>query len=79
MKATLNPALAPDALYAKSKVYIKRGFRAQQAGEVEEYQLWASLALELLAKAALSAIHPALVADPTHPESLLAASNCRQT
>jgi len=73
MKPTTNPALERDALYAKSQVYIRRGLRAQADGDTEEYQLWASLALELLGKAALSKVHPALVADPTHTESLFAA------
>lgn len=68
-----NPALAPDALRAKSQLYIQRGFRAKIAGDIEEYQLWASLALELLGKAALAKVHPALVADPNSKESLFAA------
>ena len=69
----MNPALAPDALYAKSQVYIRRGFRAQATGDFEEYQLWASLAMELLGKAALAGVHPSLIADPQHYESLFAA------
>jgi len=73
MKPTTNPALTADALFAKSQVYIRRGFRAQTDGDTEEYQLWASLALELLGKAALSKVHPALVADPQHFQSLFAA------
>lgn len=73
MKPTTNPALERDALYAKSQVYIRRGLRAQAATDNEEYQLWASLALELLGKAALAQVHPALVADPTHYQSLFAA------
>lgn len=73
MKPTTNPALERDALYAKSQVYIRRGFRAHADNDTEEYQLWASLALELLGKAALSKVHPALVADPTHYQSLFAA------
>jgi len=73
MKPTTNPALERDALYAKSQVYIRRGLRAQADNDTEEYQLWASLALELLGKAALSRVHPALVADPTHYQSLFAA------
>lgn len=73
MKATTNPALERDALYAKSQVYIRRGLRAQADKDTEEYQLWASLALELLGKAALAKVHPALVADPTHYQSLFAA------
>jgi hypothetical protein len=40
---------------------------------MDEYQLWASLALELLAKSSLSTVHPALIADPTHYQSLFAA------
>ena len=70
MKPTTNPALERDALYAKSQVYIRRGLRAQGEKDTEEYQLWASLALELLGKAALAKVHPALVADPTHYQSL---------
>ena len=73
MKPTTNPALTRDALYAKSQVYIRRGLRAQGDNDTEEYQLWASLALELLGKAALAKVHPALVADPTHYQSLFAA------
>lgn len=73
MKPTTNPALDRDALYAKSQVYIRRGLRAQADKDTEEYQLWASLALELLGKAALAKVHPALVADPTHYQSLFAA------
>jgi|APIni6443716594_1056825.scaffolds.fasta_scaffold45685_1 hypothetical protein len=73
MKPTTSPALARDALYAKSQVYIRRGLRAKAEQETEEYQLWASLALELLGKSALSGVHPALVADPTHFQSLFAA------
>ena len=70
---TTNPALERDALYAKSQVYIRRGFRAHAEKDTEEYQLWASLALELLGKAALAKVHPALVADPDHFQSLFAA------
>ncbi len=73
MKPTTNPALQRDALYAKSQVYIRRGLRAQADNDTEEYQLWASLALELLGKAALARVHPALVADPQHYQSLFAA------
>lgn len=73
MKETTNPALENEALYAKSKVYIGRGLRAQSDEDVEEYQLWSSLALELLGKAALAKVHPALVADPTHSHSIFAA------
>lgn len=67
------PSLQAEALYAKSQVYINRGFRALDSGDREEYQLWASLALELIGKAALASVHPALITDPNHFQSLFAA------
>lgn len=73
MSEQLHPSLQKETLYEKSRVYIRRGFRAQADGDLEEYQLWASLALELLGKAALSHVHPSLVADPNHFQSLFAA------
>jgi len=69
----LLPALAPDALLGKSKAYIHKALLRKASDDLDEYQLWASLALELLGKAALANIHPALVADPTHSDSLFAA------
>ena len=73
MTKVVTIALSPAALIQKSKVYISRGLRAKAQGSTDEYQLWASLALELLAKSSLSAVHPALIADPTHYQSLFAA------
>jgi len=67
-------AITKEGLLGKSKLYIQRAFRAKLADDLDEYQLWASLALELLGKAALAGIHPSLVVDPTHYESLFAAS-----
>ena len=52
---------------------MARGLRAKNEGVLDENQLWASLALELLAKSSLSNLHPALVADPTHYQSLFSA------
>jgi hypothetical protein len=75
MKLTQVPsAITPEGLLAKSRVYVQRAFRAKIANDFDEYQLWASLALELLGKAGLAKIHPSLVVDPTHSESLFAAS-----
>lgn len=73
MTKPTSAALDKESLYAKSQVYIRRGLRAHGHGDTEEYQLWASLALELLGKAALAGVHPALVADPTHVQSLFSA------
>ncbi|GIL18599.1 MAG: hypothetical protein BroJett040_23500 [Oligoflexia bacterium] len=69
----INPSLDASSLFSKSQVYIERGLIAKDTNNMEVYQLWASLAIELLAKSSLSHVHPALVADPTHVESLFAA------
>jgi hypothetical protein len=74
MDRQIPTAITEEGLLGKSRVYIRRAFRAKGAGDLDEYQLWASLALELLGKAALAKIHSSLVVDPTHPESLFAAS-----
>jgi hypothetical protein len=74
MKGQIPPGITKEGLLAKSRVYVRRAFRAKQANDFDEYQLWASLALELLGKAALANIHPSLVVDPLHYESLFAAS-----
>lgn len=68
-----------DALHAKSKVYIGRALTRKGAGDLDEYQLWASLALELLGKAALARRHPSLVVDPTHWQSMFVAAGINVT
>ncbi|WP_155985226.1 MULTISPECIES: hypothetical protein [unclassified Thioalkalivibrio] len=73
MNKRISPAFSEEALFSKSKIYMARGLRAKNEVALDEYQLWASLALELLAKSSLSTIHPALVADPTHYQSLFSA------
>jgi hypothetical protein len=70
----LQPALSADALVSKAKHYIFKALARKEAEDLEEYQLWASLALELLGKSALAKVHPSLIVDPTHHESLFAAS-----
>lgn len=61
------------ALFNKSKVYIDRALSYEHHSDLESFQLWCSLSLELLGKSVLSNIHPALVADPSNLPSLLAA------
>ena len=68
------PALSTDAIFGKSKLYISKALLRKEKGDLDEYQLWASLALELLGKSALCKIHPSLIVDPTHAHSLFAAS-----
>ncbi len=72
-------AINGDALHAKSKVYIGRALTRKGAGDLDEYQLWASLALELLGKAALARKHPSLVVDPTHWQSMFVAAGINVT
>lgn len=67
-------AINGDALHAKSKVYISRALARKALNDLDEYQLWASLALELLGKAALAQKHPSLVVDPNHSASLFVAA-----
>ena len=69
-----TPALSTEALWGKSKKYIARALAAKGRGETGEYQLWASLALELLGKASLANIHPCLIADPQSYVSMFAAA-----
>ena len=71
---TLLPAVSSEALFGKSKVYVQRALRCKQAGDLDEYQLWASLALELLGKTCLARIHPSLIVNPQDQISLFAAS-----
>lgn len=72
-------AISGEALHAKSKVYIGRAMARKAAGDLDEYQLWASLALELLGKAALADRHPSLVVDPTNWKSLFVAAGINVT
>lgn len=65
----------PDALFAKAKLFINRSFDARDNGEFDAAALWASLALEILAKWALASVNPCLVADPSDDgKSLLTAA-----
>ena len=70
----LLPAVSAEAIYAKSKAYAQRALRCKGAGELDEYQLWASLALELLGKACLARVHPSLIVNPLDHISVFAAS-----
>jgi len=66
VKKTIVPADVPqdwdaNALYAKAQRYIER-MQAEPSDDWE-HALWSSFALELLARAALSNVSPALLAD----------------
>jgi hypothetical protein len=59
----------PEGFWSKSKVYIDKANEADHASQ--EFAFWSSLALELLARAALTKVHPALNADPQQDTNLL--------
>lgn len=67
-------ALSPAALFGKSQFYMHKALRRKDENDLDEYQLWASLALELLGKSTLARKHPSLIADPQHYQSLFAAA-----
>jgi hypothetical protein len=71
---SLLPAVDSEAIFAKSKVYVQRALRCKAGSDLDEYQLWASLALELLGKTCLAQIHPSLIVNPQDQISLFAAS-----
>ena len=73
-KGRIKAAISSDALFGKSKVYIQRALSAKNSQDLDGYQLWAALALELLGKAALASRHPSLIVNPQHSLSLLAAA-----
>ncbi|TNE43201.1 MAG: hypothetical protein EP345_04665 [Sphingomonadales bacterium] len=75
----VNTAISEEALLGKSRAYIAKALRRKGEQDLEEYQLWASLALELLGKAALAHRHPCLVVDPTHSPSLFVAAGVSAT
>ena len=56
-------------LLSKARVYIERS-SAVEAGSALE-ALWSLVAIELLARAALARVHPALIADPQEGSHLL--------
>ncbi|MEM5331769.1 hypothetical protein VSR34_35195 [Paraburkholderia sp. JHI2823] len=71
----LPPSISPVALMGKSKAFIRKALAAKASGEAADYQLWASLALELLAKASLATIHPSLIVDvQKNPNAVLTAA-----
>ncbi|ESX58350.1 hypothetical protein NKH85_32875 [Mesorhizobium sp. M0924] len=74
MKQTINPsdlmaAWNPQALYDKAERYMQQAHGLDS--DEWDHALWSGLALELLARAALANIHPALVAEPDRAGSNL--------
>ncbi|GAC59846.1 hypothetical protein GSI01S_06_00010, partial [Gordonia sihwensis NBRC 108236] len=69
----------PDALWIKAKLFINHALDDDEPRDFDERALWASLALELLAKAALARVSPLLIAVPNEDgHNLLVASGLVQ-
>jgi len=54
-----------EALWLKAKLFLNRAMEENEPRSFDERALWASLALELLAKAALARVSPLLIAEPS--------------
>jgi len=57
-----------ESLYNKAKVFAVRAL--DESIESALFGFWMSLTLEMLARAALAHIHPALLADPREPDNI---------
>lgn len=65
----------PDALFKKAQLFVNRSFEASEVDQFDAAALWASLALEILAKWALAKVNACLIADPSDDgKSLLTAA-----
>lgn len=58
-----------DSLFAKAKIFMSRANDCERDDAL--YPFWATLALELLARAALAHVNPALLADPSEGHNIL--------
>ena len=61
-----------ESLYKKAKFFVRRGLD-HEIPDSPEVSLWCIFALELLARATLSRINPALLADPKEGGNILSA------
>ena len=66
-------ALDHEEVWEKARAVIRRALAARDGGDFDSFCLWAAVSLELLGKAVLSGIHPALIADPQNSDSLFLA------
>ena len=67
--------LSRDSLWQKAKLYARRAIVAAPGDPT--FGLWATLALEFLARSSIASVHPVLVADPSEPQYLLYAFGYR--
>lgn len=60
----MKPSYDHETLWLKAKLFLNRAMDDEPHKSFDEQALWATLALELLAKAALSRFSPVLIAEP---------------
>lgn len=65
----INSDWSYDSLFAKGQVYMERAFLADRNSSL--FPFWASLGLEIIGRATLSKIHPALISDPREGHNIL--------
>lgn len=71
----MSDAVNSDALWLKARLFINHAMDDDDPRTFDERALWASLALEMLGKAALARVNPLLITTPNEEGShLLAAS-----
>jgi hypothetical protein len=66
-------ALDYESLWNKSRRFVRTALAARDEGRFDDFCFSCAVSLELLGKAMLSRVHPALVADPRHADSLFLA------
>lgn len=66
-----QPAWDSDALRTKASLYFERAFAAENEEDPELFALWMHLGLELLERAAVAKVNPALLSLASKPASLL--------
>ncbi len=66
-----QPAWDSDALRTKASLYFERAFAAENEEDAELFALWMHLGLELLERAAVAKVNPALLSLAGKPASLL--------
>jgi hypothetical protein len=59
---------SPESLYNKAKVFAERAHNEHVDSAL--FGFWMSLTIEMLGRAALAQIHPALLADPREPDNI---------
>jgi hypothetical protein len=69
--------ISHESLLAKSKLNIKKAIIARDHNDDSDYQIWAAIALEQLAKSSLALIHPSLIVEINNLNTLLEACGIR--